>query len=159
MTMDDDLQHPPELLPELIERIEQGFDLVYAVSRGAGRSVLLRAGTWINDIFFTLFLRKPSSIEIGSYRIMSRVLVDRIRDVRTNFVYVSALIFRSTPQPLVQSFRFEQTVATLRNQSRINISKRFRLFAKLFAYYGPFRFIIRLIQKRGGDPFPIERIL
>ena len=29
VTMDDDLQHPPEEIPRLLEQLEQGFDVVY----------------------------------------------------------------------------------------------------------------------------------
>jgi undecaprenyl-phosphate 4-deoxy-4-formamido-L-arabinose transferase len=31
VTMDDDLQHPPEELPKLLERLEDGFDVVYGI--------------------------------------------------------------------------------------------------------------------------------
>src|SRR5690606_35534815 len=29
ITMDDDLQHPPEELPQLVARLDEGFDVVY----------------------------------------------------------------------------------------------------------------------------------
>ena len=32
VTMDDDLQHPPELIPDLIAKLEEGYDLVYCVA-------------------------------------------------------------------------------------------------------------------------------
>ena len=38
--LDADLQHPPELIPEMLAGIEQGFDDVY------GRSVTKRHETW-----------------------------------------------------------------------------------------------------------------
>ncbi|WP_332027693.1 glycosyltransferase family 2 protein, partial [Kaistella sp.] len=31
ISMDADLQHPPELIPELIKRWEEGFDIVYTI--------------------------------------------------------------------------------------------------------------------------------
>ena len=33
VTMDDDLQHPPEEIPRLLEQLEQGFDVVYGAPK------------------------------------------------------------------------------------------------------------------------------
>src|SRR4029077_9950495 len=33
VTMDDDLQHPPEEIPRLLETLEQGFDVVYGAPK------------------------------------------------------------------------------------------------------------------------------
>jgi glycosyltransferase involved in cell wall biosynthesis len=33
VTMDDDLQHPPEEIPQLLEKLEEGFDVVYGVPK------------------------------------------------------------------------------------------------------------------------------
>jgi undecaprenyl-phosphate 4-deoxy-4-formamido-L-arabinose transferase len=33
VTMDDDLQHPPEEMPKMIAKLEEGFDVVYGVPR------------------------------------------------------------------------------------------------------------------------------
>ena len=46
VTMDDDLQHPPEEIPCLLEQLEQGFDVVYGAPKGERhglRARLLRA--------------------------------------------------------------------------------------------------------------------
>jgi undecaprenyl-phosphate 4-deoxy-4-formamido-L-arabinose transferase len=155
ITMDDDLQHPPEIIPELLSLISRGYDLVYAVNREAGRKQVLRIGTGITDLFFSLFLKKPRAVEIGSYRIMTRELVLRIKKAKTDFVYVSALIFKSTPIPVVHSFRYVSPAIEEVGRTRINLKSRFELFLKLFAYYGPFS----KLKKRRGDPFLIERRL
>ena len=42
VTMDDDLQHPPEEIPRLLEQLEQGFDVVYGAP-AAERHPPLRA--------------------------------------------------------------------------------------------------------------------
>ena len=48
VTLDDDLQQPPEELPALIEKLENGWDLVYGVPRirrhGGTRSLCIRIG-------------------------------------------------------------------------------------------------------------------
>jgi len=42
VTMDDDLQHPPEEIPRLLEQLQQGFDVVYGAPE-AERHPPLRA--------------------------------------------------------------------------------------------------------------------
>ena len=40
--IDDDLEDPPELLPRFIEKIHEGFDVVYGIRRKRQRSFVLR---------------------------------------------------------------------------------------------------------------------
>lgn len=42
LTMDDDLQHPPEEIPKLVARLDEGFDVVY------GTPLAERHGLWRN---------------------------------------------------------------------------------------------------------------
>lgn len=153
ITMDDDLQHPLELLGQLIYKINQGFDIVYAVNRSKSRPLLLRFGTWLNDIFFTLFIKKPRKIEIGSYRIMTKRLVNMLIDSRTQFVYISALLFRCKPK--VYSFRYEPNVKSIKTNTRINLLSRLNLFCKLLKNYGP----TSSFTEKLGEPYTIEEKL
>lgn len=40
--IDDDLEDPPELLPQFIDKIREGFDVVYGIRRKRRRSLILR---------------------------------------------------------------------------------------------------------------------
>ncbi len=151
ITMDDDLQHPPSLIPRLISTVLEGNDLVYAVNRTAKRPMILRAGTWLNGMFFSLFLKKPFSVEIGSYRIMKKELAKRLKGEKKRFIYVSALIFRLRPRPEISSFRYTLSPGSTNLISRFSIKSRYRLFRKLFFSYGPLRFLV----KRSGEPYRI----
>lgn len=155
ITMDDDLQHPILIMGDLISKLAEGYDIVYAVNRSSDRPKTLSIGTWLNGLFFTLFLKKPLGVEIGSYRIMTRELVNNIKEVRNRFIYVSALIFSSNPPPKVISIFYTPNRITDKKQSRINIKSRFRLFIRLYKNYGPLRFL----TKEKGEPFLIERSL
>jgi dolichol-phosphate mannosyltransferase len=74
--MDADLQDPPELLPDFIQKWQEGYDVVYAVRAHRKESRLLRLAY---SIFYRL-LRVVSSIEIpldaGDFCIMDRKVVD-----------------------------------------------------------------------------------
>jgi glycosyltransferase involved in cell wall biosynthesis len=77
ITMDSDLQHPPEAIPALVAAARAGNDVVYAV-----RSAADAAGFWKRfsaRVFYKL-LNRLSSLELpegaADYRWMSRRVVD-----------------------------------------------------------------------------------
>ena len=79
ITMDSDLQHPPELIPSLLLKAADGFDVVYAV-----RSSSDSAG-WFKRVSARLFywlLNRLSSLDVpqagGDFRYMSRRVVDAL---------------------------------------------------------------------------------
>jgi dolichol-phosphate mannosyltransferase len=80
ITIDADLQDPPELIGELIEEWRRGADVVYAVRRertGEGRLKLVTA-RWFSAIFSRLAdLDVPGNV--GDYRLLSRRAVDALR--------------------------------------------------------------------------------
>jgi polyisoprenyl-phosphate glycosyltransferase len=79
VTIDSDLQDPPELIPELVARWQAGYDVVYAVrSERAGerRWRLLGIGLYYR------FLRRAAGTSIpaqaGDFRLLSRRAVDAL---------------------------------------------------------------------------------
>jgi glycosyltransferase involved in cell wall biosynthesis len=80
VTIDADLQDPPELIPELISEWERGADVVYAVRRdrkGEGRLKLVTA-RWFSTLFTRLAeLDIPSNV--GDFRLLSRRAADALR--------------------------------------------------------------------------------
>ena len=81
--IDSDLQDPPELIPEMVERWRQGSDVVYAVRRvreGETRFKLLTA-----KLFYLLF-RRLSHVELeldsGDFRLMDRRALEALLSMR-----------------------------------------------------------------------------
>ena len=156
ITMDDDGQHPVDRIPFLIRTLEEEKrEAVYMVNRNPERERILRLGTYATDLFFRLFCGKPRGVEIGSYRILRRALVERIKGQSGKFVYISALIFRSKPRPSVRSLRYEALPLTSGGKSRFSFKRRLIVFVRLFFYYGPFR---RFVPRR-GFPYAVEAAL
>ncbi len=78
--MDGDLQDPPEVIPELVERWRQGFDVVYAV-RDA-RPGETRYKLWTASLFYRLIGRmSPVAIpaDAGDFRLLARPAADALR--------------------------------------------------------------------------------
>ncbi|WP_084536591.1 glycosyltransferase family 2 protein [Azospirillum halopraeferens] len=87
--MDADLQHPPELLPDMIARWREGYDVVVAVRHArVGQSLkhrlFARAFYWVFDTLSDVRLPR----EAGDFRLMDRRVVDVINRMpeRTRFM-------------------------------------------------------------------------
>lgn len=77
--IDGDLQDPPEVIPELVDRWREGFDVVYAVrAQRDGESRLRLAAI---DLFYRLFRRMSATdipADTGDFRLLSRRAVDSL---------------------------------------------------------------------------------
>jgi polyisoprenyl-phosphate glycosyltransferase len=73
VTMDGDLQDPPEVIPTLVARWREGYDVVYAIRTEREGEGLFKRGTAAG---FYWILRKVAPIEIpaqaGDFRLLSR---------------------------------------------------------------------------------------
>ena len=81
VVMDADLQDPPELIEEMINRIEAGSDVVYAVRR-TRKEGALKVGAY--KLFYRI-LKYVSNLDIpldsGDFSAMNRRVVDTINDM------------------------------------------------------------------------------
>lgn len=94
ITLDCDLQHPPELLPTLLERYEDGYDVVQTIrTRTENQSWL---GRFLSTRFYRL-LNKLSDTKIvdggADFRLLSRRVVDVFKnDLRERNQFLRGLI-------------------------------------------------------------------
>lgn len=94
ITMDDDLEHPPEALKKLLELIEQGNDIGYGVLKydASNKSVIRVLGSNLRNILFKIIFKIEGDFKLSSYRIFSRRIIDKLRITKDQpFVYVSAI--------------------------------------------------------------------
>ena len=92
ITLDGDLQHPPELIPELVDHWRRGYDVVYTV-----RVANVGHGTkefW-SRVFYWL-MRKLTGVEVptggADFRLLDRRAADALRACREQFVFVRGLV-------------------------------------------------------------------
>ena len=101
IVIDADLQDPPELIPELIRRWEQGFDVVYArrVARdGETAMKRLSAYAFYRVVEHLCHIRIPR--DTGDFRLLSRRAVDSLLRLREGHRFMKGLFawvgFRQT---------------------------------------------------------------
>lgn len=83
VVIDADLQDPPEVIPELLAKWREGYEIVYAVRRS-------RAGeSWFKKVSARMFYRLFHAIagiqvpmDAGEFRLIDRKVVEALRGVR-----------------------------------------------------------------------------
>jgi polyisoprenyl-phosphate glycosyltransferase len=99
--IDADLQDPPELIPEMLEKWREGFDVVYATRKiRKGETITKRATAGI----FYKMLNKVSEIDIpantGDFRLMDKKVVDALKKLPEKNRFMKGLFawvgFKST---------------------------------------------------------------
>lgn len=76
--MDDDLQHPPEAITEMIETLKSGFDVCYTHYLNRQHEKWKKFGSKFNDKAATLLLGKPSELYLSSFKALRREIAEEI---------------------------------------------------------------------------------
>jgi polyisoprenyl-phosphate glycosyltransferase len=92
ITMDDDLQNPPAEVLRLIEKIQEGHDVVFGRFRQKQHGIVRYFGSrvvgWLNRQLF----RKPADLVLTNFRIIRREVIDAICQTRTAFPYIPGML-------------------------------------------------------------------
>jgi dolichol-phosphate mannosyltransferase/undecaprenyl-phosphate 4-deoxy-4-formamido-L-arabinose transferase len=92
VTMDDDLQNPPDQVPLLVAAIDQGYDLAIGayerkmhdrVANTKGRTI-----DWLQRRMFSL----PSTFQLTSFRAIRRSVVDAVNQMGGSYPYITSML-------------------------------------------------------------------
>jgi dolichol-phosphate mannosyltransferase len=92
IVIDSDLQDPPEVIPQLVEQWQQGYQVVYAVrSEREGETAFKKATA---SLFYRV-IRKITSVDIpadtGDFRLMDRKVVAALTTMREHHRFMRGL--------------------------------------------------------------------
>ncbi len=97
ITMDDDLQNPPEEVVRLYDHARtQGHDVVYTRYGKKEHARWRNAGSRFANAVADWLLDKPSSLYLSSFRCMSALVVRSITRYRGPYPYIDGLIMQVT---------------------------------------------------------------
>ena len=93
ITMDGDMQHPPELLPVLLEQWENGYEVVQTIRKTTeGVSAMKK----LTSYYYYKVLNKLSDVHIqeggSDFRLMDRVVVKAFRRYREHARFIRGMI-------------------------------------------------------------------
>lgn len=96
ISLDDDGQTPAAELFTLVDKMEEGWDVVYASYEHKMHSGFRNFGTWMNEKMTESLIGKPKGLKVTSYFIMRRFIADEILRYQNAYPYIEGLIFRAT---------------------------------------------------------------
>ncbi|MBI2410420.1 MAG: glycosyltransferase family 2 protein [Candidatus Kerfeldbacteria bacterium] len=89
--MDSDLQDPPELIPEMLVKWQEGYEVVYARRRSRRDTPFKKATAFL----FYRILRKLANVDIptdtGDFRLMDKKVVQALRGMREHSRFMRGL--------------------------------------------------------------------
>lgn len=93
ISLDADMQHPPTLIPLMIEKWQEGFEVVNTI-RGEQKS--LSFFKKITSGLFYSMINRLSSVEIrpgvADYRLLDRKVVEALKQFSENYLFLRGLI-------------------------------------------------------------------
>ncbi len=114
VVIDADLQDPPEVIPEMLEKWREGYDVVY------GQRVKRQGETFFKKVTAKIFYRtlnRLTDVEIpvdtGDFRLIDRKVCEALKKVDEKNRYIRGIIswlgFKSIAVPFVREKRFAGT--------------------------------------------------
>ncbi len=95
VTMDDDLQHPPEELPKLLAAIEDSdLDLVYGAYDQKRHGTTKNIASWVVNQFYRIVFQ--SLVNVTAFRILRRELLETVLSYSLNFTFIDGLFAWNT---------------------------------------------------------------
>ena len=137
--LDDDGQTPADEVGKLLEKIEEGYDVVYASYESKQHSGFRNLGSAANAKMTEIMLGKPRELSLTSYFAAKRFIIDEMLRYENCFPYVMGLVLRSTKKicnvPVKHRAREE-------GQSGYNLGKLIGLWMNGFTSFSikPLRF-------------------
>ncbi|QMU30809.1 glycosyltransferase family 2 protein [Adhaeribacter radiodurans] len=123
--LDGDLQDPPELISALYAQWQKGHDVVYARRKTrAGESFLKKSTARFFYRLLTRLTRTPLPVDVGDFRIISRKVVDTLKQMPEQQKFIRGQIaWIGFPQTFLEYDRPERH----QGQSGYSYSKMIRL--------------------------------
>lgn len=90
--MDADLQHPPEVIPQMLKLWEEGYDDIYGKRNSRGKEPWLRRKL---SLLYYKLLQKTTNVSIlqnvGDFRLLDRMCIDALCSMRESQRYTKGM--------------------------------------------------------------------
>ena len=132
ITMDDDLQNPPDQALVLIDEAMNGWDVVFGKFERKQAAGYRRIGSKLISLINRRVFAQPPGLAVSNFRILRRDVVDRICESRTAHPYITgqALMYSSNRSDVVVRHEPREV-----GKSNYGLTRILRLvFAILFSY-------------------------
>lgn len=132
VSMDDDGQTPADELYKLLDKLEEGYDVVYAAYKRKKHNFFRNLGSKLNEYMCEKLLGKPKGLKATSYFVAKKFVIDEICRYHNPYAYVGGLIFRTTNNV---GMVFVSHRARIMGDSGYNLRKLFALWLNGFTAF------------------------
>jgi undecaprenyl-phosphate 4-deoxy-4-formamido-L-arabinose transferase len=94
--LDDDGQCPMDKFWDLYDKLQEGFDIVYARYPKKEQSAFKNFCSSINSVMAHILIGKPRDLQFTNFRIMHRFISEEIRRYSNPFPYMPGIVLRVT---------------------------------------------------------------
>lgn len=130
--MDDDGQSDPRGIFTLLDKMKEGYDVVFARYPNVKETLFRRAGSKFNRRMCISLLGMPKDIKPMSFTATRRYVVDELIRYERPYPYVGGLMFRSTSN--ICDVEIEHRERAI-GQSNYNLIKLFKLWMNGFTAF------------------------
>lgn len=96
VSLDDDGQAPLESLNDLISKLEEGYDVVYAYYRTVKQNLFRRLGSRMAGLMGQIMLNPPKGMLASSFYIARKFVIDEMVRYKNAYPYLLGLVLRTT---------------------------------------------------------------
>lgn len=92
VTMDDDLQHPPEEIPRMLEKLDEGYDVVYGAPQKMQHGLLRNLASRITKLVLQSIMGAETARNISAYRVFRTSLREAFANYNNPLVNIDVLL-------------------------------------------------------------------
>jgi len=92
VTLDDDLQNPPEEIPSLLEKLDQGFDVVYGYPTIEKHGIFRNWASVITKMALKTTMGVENAGNVSAFRVFRTELRDSFSDYKGSFISIDVLL-------------------------------------------------------------------
>ncbi len=94
--MDDDLQHPPENIKDIVAKLKEGNEVCYVKYINRKHAKWKIFVSWLNNIISSLLISKPIGVYTSSFKGITKSIKNEIIKYKKPQVFIDWLILRET---------------------------------------------------------------
>lgn len=92
VTMDDDLQHPPEEIPKLLKKLEEGFDVVYGTPERKQHGLWRDTSSVLTKLVLQSLMGSATARKVGAFRAIRTKICKAFAHYQGTFVTIDVLL-------------------------------------------------------------------
>lgn len=121
VTMDDDLQHPPEEIPRLLARLAEGYDVVYGFPQKEEHGIFRTLASQMTKIALQKSMGADTARKISAFRAFHTHLRNAFTDYRSPFVNIDVLLTWGATRFTALPVRHDQRRAGVSNYTLMKL--------------------------------------